>query len=992
MIYDPLTPAQIALARAPLHDQEWRVSVLPPVPASLGALFSVGEPIQNLPQPVALAGGISDGEGVGANNAITIAIAGDISLYPANGTIAISDQFGSVSWWSYTSKGAASFGGASRLPHGHQGAHAIGDPVDIRRIISGQIRRVVVEEFEEYGRLGQPVIYDWRGRVEGEGFDQNIYLPESTFLLEARFWEPLYHAAYGGWSPWYLMARGYATDGYGISYDGESGRRQWDGSISSGRVFVRRDRISSRSYRVQELSPTSVTASSTLGSPMDVEPDEYLEHSGSAEPSNLADGRVESRWISQNAPTHPSQAVSIPPAPNWQQGLLKINAVCVNPPTGTPLQWIEFVASRNPTYTKQYGLTITTRIAGYNTEWNYEPLQYGWPPGPVTWFLQLPDLVLGAPPDYKPTLILASSAQLFIQRHGNPPNAHVIDWTTIPGFLVGGYPGAGVRLPLEQAGLALRWLGAHLPSSIEDFVAYGDWQSDPANLFMPNDHAHPNSPTSHWGTGHNTVDIDPGLTLGNPGSTIRREPTLNDSGNRASNWTVDNSPVPGDPGILVDDAWVVASVPQFLSATTQAMDAGSPAPGETLGITDATALSATGHLKIGAEIVRYEANPDDLFQSVVVAQRDVTNEGNTTHASGTSVLQYVPDRNEATAYESIARLEITRPATPVDDNGNPIRMEIAEIWAGDEGATFTGPNWHLSWYGDAPLHVLQVPANSNPNVWVTLRGWPHDTEDNRRYARIGWRILRMTDDGRAKGNELRLWRSRAIEVQNGEYGLGAIVRELLERIFPPHMIAINYGFHLLGEGIPVTLVEGPTEAATKSWCEQALVVMRFTREGGVQFEYAPHHPGFVPVVDPNWMDERMIRDQQRTRRRPRLGGGQVTVRIENRATGEVVAGSYPPAPTDGSPVELVIQVQAGIPLDPTTLARALYLGNASRAVELAGTLTGFAPTIRVGQWWIVPDATSGDEIVWRSMRIAGITHSSDGATEIVMVEWRSYGE
>lgn len=962
---------ETALARAQHADQEWRVWLLPPRRQAIAASFVVGEPVANLPQPVALAAALP----AGVSSLASVALTGDAALYPVGGMVAVASG-GNVTWLRYTGKasGPWRFTGVTRS--GYMGAMPAGSVVDVRYLISDQLTRVTIEERELYGRLGQPWGYDWTARVEGTRFEANQFPPEATFLAEARFWEPL-----GGWTQWLLMARGYAAEGYGVSYDPATGERVWDGTIRSLSTYVERSIAPNHRYGAIELEGLGVSTSQALGQPMIVEPQEYEHQAGNAQPQNLVDRNPRTLWISANVPTRTPETGPLPPAQS-QENALKIQSIGVVPAVGAQmLQWIELVAAVDPTSTDHYVVTIKHPTDPSKSTIFGPSGSADWPDEPIDRYIPVPGgIMLTPPPAGQLTLVLTNNAELFTQRFG-VPYGPLVDWRDVNGDRAG----LSVTLPTDTAGIMLRRRIAGVGVRGVDFVAYGHagYPGDP-QWFVGNDWSQGTLP--HWGTGLAT--LDPGATLGGPGSAIRRKPALLDT-QRVSDWTIEARPVPGDPAVVSDEAWAIIDVPEFVVETAAAMSAQSHPAGSALAVTDATPLDPTGWLILGNERIAYGVNAADPYGAVWIVQRDVDGAGDTTHAMGTRVYQYVQERNEATARESVGRISLVRPNYPTRPDGLPVRLRIGELWAGSDGATNSGTGWQSTWHGAAPRHSLAIPDSyRDGTIDLTLAGWPVDTAATRRVAKLLLRIFDMSDAGRAKLNEVRLWRSRSNGVANGEIGIGAVVRDLLERVLDAGEVEIAGAFAYFGEAINATILSGPLVGTLQTLCEEHLVTLRYTRDGRVRFAPAPHHPQTIPT--PRYtLDGAAWRSQQVTRR-SRLGLGSMLVTIEDATTGTSTSARYPLTEVDGQPQELILRSSAGVLLDPAVLARALYIGNQQRAHEMRVESAGLLPLLKAGDWIITEDYTSSATPQLGSWRVASIERASDGSASATLVEWRQY--
>ncbi|MCB0078676.1 MAG: hypothetical protein KDD73_14785 [Anaerolineales bacterium] len=971
-------------------DSEYRVWLLPPTAYATGALFEIGEPVQNMPQPTTLTTAIASG--AGTNAAIDIDVV-STALYPLSGMVAITNEFGSVAWFSYTSKSLTSFDGARRV-RGHQGTFSAGDDVDTRVLISSTVTSVSISESEEYGSAGQPLVYDWSAQIEGIEFQADFLLEQSVFLVEARFRADGISPgqAWEGWTEWLVMARGYASEGYEIEYDPATGARRWDGAIRSASTYTKRHQVSSRKYGAVKIEGGSVAVSSTLGQPMIVEPEEFeLIPPGNAQGGNMVDGDRDTLWISATDPNYTQGGVVLPEPPGYTEGLLRIQELGILSPVGAAtLQWIVIVPTHNGAYTDNTIITLKSLEEGYSTIVQPSGV-VGWPDEPTDIFVILPEgMRLGSPP-FKPALILTNDVGRFTARFGQPPNAHVVDWKTSNDTSGGNnsWPGLNFSLAPTQGGVMLRWRTSNIPVRGFDFVAYGNHAGDQGAIWLPYDVDHFTGPM--WGTSNAPADLDPGVTLGPPGTSIRRDPVLTDT-NRVGDWIIDPNPNPGDSGIVADDTTVILTVPEFQSEIAETMTLASHPNGSALSITDATPLDIEGYIVIGNERIQYHIDPDNPFDTLILDARDVDATGDTTHTAGTRIFAYVVERNETTAAESIGRVDFVRPDYPTTPDGFPLRMRVGQIWGGDSSAVIGEENWESTWFGGVPLHNIDLPSDAPATTSIALRGYPLDTTSNRRYAQLLRRCFAMSqDDRRDRLNEWVMYRSRSTGVNNSEIGIGAVVRELFEMVLPPEDIAINNGFAWLGEAIDCSILSDNLDAIVRRFCEEALLVIRYTRTGGVALEYAPHHPSYslwaAPAVT---MDTRMLRSQRVTKK-PRLGASPVIVNYENASTGEVLSAQYPPYSSGGRPTEVAVRSATGVPLDVELLARCLYLAQNNASHEMRGALTGYGPTLQVGGMCIVPNLTFEEEIRYHAMRISAINRNTNSPTEIIFTEWRDHG-
>ena len=227
--------------------------------------------------------------------------------------------------------------------------------------------------------------------------------------------------------------------------------------------------------------------------------------------------------------------------------------------------------------------------------------------------------------------------------------------------------------------------------------------------------------------------------------------------------------------------------------------------------------------------------------------------------------------------------------------GIPITADVAEFW----GSTAEDPSvpgegaWKVDWIGIQYLKLYDAPPE------MTEKDYAFEINPSRRLRKGLIRIRKMTDEGRAKINEVKGFKAvvfgDAIPLPNTEIGMGAVFRDLLETVVARDLISID-AQAFVGTKAEIEIAEGGLGDILRELCEQYAVTLRMTRDGRVVVSRDPHHPlgsrQEVKITFKSYM-MRGSKEKPSTAYKTRLSAPQLIYEIYNPDTEQTLEGRYP---------------------------------------------------------------------------------------------------
>lgn len=940
---------QIARMKAGRFIREYKVYVGPPRSYVTLGLFSAGEAV-TLPSSTVTTAGITPAS-------TTIAVSSTAG-YPTTGTILV----GGAGWFAYTGKTSNSFTGATYL-HG-TGTQASGASVTAWADITDRVTALSLTETE---RLP---VYDWAAELAGVRYSSDLLKPDASVLLLQRL------APEGDldtFTDWLVMAVGYVRQWQ--SQGDANGNRPWTCRVESIGTYVRSHRTTARRFgRVNLASGASIsdgysdgTSPAHLSSPA-LEPKEFAGGVLTASVANLSDGNPDTRYVSSLIPTRD------PETPGSGSAVLIIEEVMVEGPDGAPAD-LQYIVIRLPSYSDYYneegGLNVKNYILTTTATQYIASTEPGWPPNASDYYIRLPDVALT--PE-QPTLILCGNRETFQRYFNVSGGAPIYDWRFLPPIHdrpADGTPPARL-LTLDPDGdvIHIRNHASGVEPDIVDMVAWGTTSDF---YESQDDNTQWNDPTT--------------VTLGDPGTSIRRVPVQTDT-NAAADWDIEETPAPGDPRTTGDDIWFDVDLGQFDVTLQETMTNVSPGAGAWLTLSDATPLPASGAIVIGSERISYSERDDN---EIKISARGAGGTTAAAHAIDAAVSLYDATLGAHRLYE-VESVELRRQRV-LDDNNLPVVPRVVEVWGTTmESPRFPGTASYPQDWMPAPngraiaLHINESRALS---FRIPLQSDP--TRRTPRLRHVMVRIREMSDGGRAKLNELYVWRRQpaSLTTTSDELGAGAIAYELLTEVLDPTEITIDETA-FVGTVIDRTIAEGRLEEVLTDLLSEAMATIRYTLDGRVEIKRHPAHPlGPRPEIMAT-LDALSVRSPHEAERPSRLGLGQLIVEIVDARTDEHYIGRYPPQAAAGEVERRALRLGAGSDDGAAMIAQALYLDDERISARFHVVTSGPAEWLHAGDRVLFADYSDADSVArLYDCRVTEVTHGGPEKVETVTLkEWR----
>lgn len=935
----PATTNQLARAGAGVFRREWRVSIGPPRAYVTAGLITQGSPA-SLPVPTTTTWAI-DGASVAIPVVSTIG-------YPTAGVLCVRSPLG-VGWWSYETTGLTTFWNVVFLRG--RATHAAGASVSVWSDISEYVTEPpIIEEREEAGETH--VIYDWSAELTGVGYNSHLMYPDASVLIEERLTP---HGTLGTWTPWMVAALGYVREWR--SEGDANGVRAWSATVQSVATYVTSHPVAARRYGRQNLAESaSVTASPPLGSPA-LERAEFWGGLGTTVASNVVDGLPDSRYIALFAPTRT-------PEPTGASGSqLLIDEVMVAGPPGAPPS-LQYFVVRMPPNSPVAAVTLGGDNGGWivtNELTTYEPSYVpAWPWEAVWGFVPLPNITLTRE---QPRAVFCRDRAVIEAYFGAADGVPIYEWPSLPMWegnnrvAAGSLPALLFALGTTSGTLHLRRYFPDLDAYIEDMAVWG-----------PNLPAYTTNDAPGWWESS-------GAALGPIGTSLRRWPTCHDS-NSKTDWGIEHTPMPGDARSDGDTVHISLDLGEFSVALDGALTAGQT----TIPVDSATPLAEAGTIQINLEQIWYTSRTDTELRGCTRGANGTTAAA---HADGAAI--YAVDADGAHRQYTVEALEVVRQRV-LGADGTPVVPTIMSVW----GSVETSPaypgtlHWQLDWIGSTWL-AGYTNAGGATTVTIPLPA-------PRRMRHIMLHIGAMSDGGRAKVNEIRVWKREAGGgTVAGTPGAGMVLRSLLEEVVSSDEITIAPGA-FLGSSPARVIAAGELGGTLAELLGELVASLRYTRDGRIEIGRHPAHPTAPrPPIIATLSAAHVVSPHAATHPSP-LGLGQLIVEVNDPATDELFIGKFPPGRAAPGASKRVgpLRVQVGGTAGASQLAQMLFLLEPSTSHSFEVETFGPAEWLSVGDrvFLVTMDDGAAPGRLY-DCRVTSVTHGGPGGREaLTLVEWR----
>lgn len=955
-----ITAGQTTRLEAQAFTRDVRVKIGPPREFVTQGLFTAGSPV-TLPAGASVQSHFDYWAGDR-----TLTVDSVTSDYFTTGTIVVTGALG-TSWLEYSSRdtGANTFT-ISAVLLGPGEADPNDTVVQWKDITDPYVERVSWSESEE------PPFRDYTIDLAGNSFNTDLFKNDATVLVEERV------QAGGTDSGWMVAAIGYVPDWNARSDRNDRQRdrsRPWTATAYSIKYYVDRSRTNGKEYgRVDIARGKTVTDgwSETGQSPfnlgdLSLEPDEFAGGLNSTVSSNLVDGKLDTRYVSANAPTRTAETPGSytgstdPPA----TPRLIIDEIMWQGPTGAPAD-LQYIVIRLPTWGPKDTLDLDSDEHVLHVYDNT---------GALSWTMDLPEDVVFRETGDNDTevlrLILFPNRETYESYFGTSGKAIGREWPS--------------GKSLDTAGGAVHVRQRQYPPSVttlEDFVAWGGWQ---ANFFEGNDDE------DHW-------DDTNVLSLPSAGHSMRRTPTQKDS-DQASDWQEMATPMPADPPEDTDSVFISIDLGQFSVKLDGAITSGSPANGEDLSVDDATPLDPSGDIQIDSEQISYTHRDDTTLYNVTRGANSTTP---ASHSDEATIFQY-DSVNGAHRMHAIESVQYIRQKILASD-GLPVVPYNVDIWISTQTSpSYPGTAGYASdWVDSSRLkHDLN---DGRATTWeVSL---PLDPSDDRpfraRHLMSVFHEMRPAGD-RLKLNEIRAfrWTPDAGTLDNiiGDsnqapelpIGIAKVVVDLLQPTVDPSDISFRIR-EFLNSVSEHKVRAGELRGSLTDLLEKSLCMLHYHPDGTVELQRDPRHPLRNRPSTTATFDGDVIRAGHMRSYVSRLAIAQVVVNIENPNTLESYTGRYPPTVSNlGEVVEESFRLTVNSHEEASLVAQAIYLDHPKISSVYRGTTAGPAPWLHAGQAILgknFSDAADDDGRL-HIYRVTSVDHNNDNEVETFEAQqWR----
>lgn len=945
------TEAQLLRARSSAARREYRVSIGPPRASITEGTFTLGEPV-TLPAQTTVTADMLPGE--------TGVSVGDTSGYPTTGTLIVSPNTADVSWWSYTGKTSSTFTGLANL----QGAMLM----KAGQIVTAWATLGIWPPLPQSGsqRLDRPpqiqefkdgAFYDFSCEISGVYFDRRLLKDDATVLIEERV-SP--EGNIDLFTDWMVAAVGYVRR-WEVEVDAQRNNR-WRGTVRSIRAYLDLTRFPATQYgRVELLAGASVIASDNLANPED-ELNEFLGGLGTTGAENAVDDNNNTLYISQLSPTATAET---PGDSDGADPGVQIEEVFNGDAQSPNLEWILLrLAADSPNH-NETGVNLHN-FAITNKQTAFAPSNVGtWPKelgsGGGGGYIRLRNITLTSANDI---VVFTNDGAAFRARYNVGSSVQVFDWRYIDGFGDDQEPARLFELDTDD------WLQLRYCRGLETVRSMVVWGTHTGTPWW-NNTADETESGAEW-----TPDNAVAWTTAD--TSIRRNPVSTNT-RRATAFSEETDPNPGDRRTDTDQVYWSAAVPEFSVYLASNITNVSPANGAALSLTDATWLDASGTVKLDSEKISYTARNATQLLNITRGAASTTPASHTTAALVYQVDAILGDTRLPVAESlSIRRWLRMAPA------GNPLRNIVPERFDlyGSTNATPLYPgedDWRLDW-----IQLARVTGNGQIHYETGFSGGAQ------RLAHILIYCKKMTDNGRFKLNEVKLYRKQLDSAPNAETGAGIVVRDILEIVLAPAEIAIDAGA-FVGTNGELTTAEASAGQVLQDILTENFCILRCNRDGTVEVFRDPFHPLGRRVESEGTFTGEYLRSPMSTDYPSRYGADQIIVEIINARTGDVYEGRYPPNANILNVERIVLRRNVASQEAANAAAAAIYLKNPEISRTFRFTTSGAAEWLTVGHRLLLVDYSDDERPIGRVMNtlVIGVEHNRDGAEEVTAREWRA---
>jgi hypothetical protein len=930
----------------------WRVLIGPPRAMVTVGLFEIGAPV-TLPTATTTTTDVDP-------TTVTVNVASTTG-WPTIGTFTIVSSAG-TGWASYTSLTGTTFTGVRWLSGIF--THASGATVTQWNDISDRITRPpTISENEDLP------IYDWEASLEGVNFDGHLFRNDATVCIQQKLTPD---GSYGTYTGWLVAAVGYVREWQST---GDSNQvRPWQATVESVSAYIKRHPVPARNYGRHNLAKdASITASPALGDST-LELVEYGGGVGTTEASNVADENPDTRYVSSIAPGSAAET----PASSGSASELLIEEVLVEGPVGAPssLQYIVLKLASYSEYYNEEGLNIKDHVLTTTNTVFTESSVEDWAPDVYDNYIRCPNITLT--PE-NPRVILCQNRAVYERFFGTGGLAQVFEWRELGALTIGSVRRPPTDLPADDLTLdpdgdvvQLRNQRANVEPAILDMVAWGS----PSLFYQDNDD------TSQW-------NEPTTVALGAGGSSIRRKPSQTDT-NTAADWAIEERPIPGDARTDTDDVYISVDCGQFNITPdgTQTITSTFPGVNEWLNLTDATPLDESGTIQIDTEQITYGERTDT---SLKIAARGANGTTPASHANS-ALVYHVDDDLGANRLYSVDMVELRRQSV-LDSNGLPIVPSRVELWASQEASpAYPGTGGYRSdWLAAG---ALWTHANDNNSLKIIMPLMaPHIDIVAPRVRHVMVRIRAMSDGGRAKLNDLYVWRKQSLSsvTPSGQFGAGIVVYDLLRKVLADSEISIDPQV-FVGTSSDRQISAGNIQDILTDLLNETMTTLRYGLDGIVTITRAPTHPLGPRPGRMATLDAAATRSGQEVTRPSRYIYDQLTVEIDDPRTEEFYIAKYPPRQiASGESKRIQLRLEVGNENVAAWVAQALYLDDPETSRTFRGTTSGPAEWMHAGDRVFVYDGAdvSAEAADLINCRIVSVEHGGDDGVEVFEAkEWR----
>lgn len=627
---------------------------------------------------------------------------------------------------------------------------------------------------------------------------------------------------------------------------------------------------------------------------------------------------------------------------------IEIEAVMQKGPIGAPQDLQYFVLRRDGTTDSENldNWTICTSQTSYRRSFVSD-----WADEPEGNFITLPQHTLT---EEQPRAIFCQNRESFERYYAVSNSAAIFEWRELGDH--------AMNITLKESDLLqLRLQIKHLPARINSMVAWGD--ASALSFFQRNDNV------SMW----DDPNICPAPGSGQALERIGRT-------NRHTDWVINNNPIPSSVGGGQKFVWISLQLPDFVCSIDNSWTASKPENGQSASISDGSHLDTSGTIQINFEQVQYQKT--SKFQ-ILILTRGANGTTASSHQAGT-LISHVESNGEAHRRPRVEKLEVRRRRV-AGANGELILPTSLVLY----GSIYNSPRqpndddvedepWTYHW------QRLYTVADNHQSLRITLDA------QNKRWRHLLLMILKMSDGGRAKLNDVLVWLSGIQEVANHEEGSGKIVRALLEEILNPNEISIESGA-FYGTTPDRLIAKGKLSGAIEALCKEAGCFIHYTRDGSVRIARKSSHPlGERPAIRAI-LDYNALRSPHTSTKVSKAKRLQYVVQIQDPATGEIFSGSYPSNVKNAEVISEFLRMACDNESMAVNYAEMRYFEDVSHSDTYNGETVGPAPWMRPGDriWVRGIDDEAEDGGALRQVRIKSVRHGGRKRNEeFEAVRWR----